>query len=112
MITRILVTPGAAAWLAGGDGSRSAELADAAGELGAAGVPDPPQPAARQPASPAPISAASQRDAGMLRIDFTLSARSRWQATCGPAPGQGGSAASEHERPGRDPPGSPVGPEP
>src|SRR5215831_8366175 len=103
-ITRILLAPGTVGWLAAGDVPRAAEPAGAAGEVGAGvGLPCPPQPAARQPASPAPASAASQRTVGMLGIRFTLSARSRWQATCEPAPGKGG------ERGRRAPPAAPPG---
>src|SRR6516225_7816804 len=80
MITRILLTPRAAgAWVAGDEtaGAAGDETVGAAGaELGAAGPPAPaPQPAARQPTSPPPISRASRcmgvRLAGTVQASLT-----------------------------------------
>src|SRR5215471_21797711 len=91
MITRILVTaPGAAAWAA--LGALAGEVAGAAWEeLAGGGLACPPQPAASQPTSPAPISRAAPRRAG--------AARRRGRADdvpgCGP---QGSSGAGELTR--------------
>ena len=79
MITRILLTPGAAAARVAGEGA--ADAAGAGAELDTVGPGDPaPQAAARQPASTAPIGRASLRRkvrlAGTVQASLTAATTS------------------------------------